>query len=61
MDKKVAEKGLVDNKAKRVSILVMNPNNGEILAMVSYPGYDNNKLANGVDSEYYANKTITNR
>ncbi len=28
--------------------------NGEVLACVSYPGYDNNKLANKIDSEYYA-------
>ena len=25
-----------------------------MLALVSYPGYDNNRLANGVDAEYYA-------
>ena len=36
---KVAEKGLVDNKAKRVSILIMNPQNGEILAMVNKPDF----------------------
>ena len=29
-------------------------NTGEVLALVSYPGYDINKLANGVDSAYYA-------
>ena len=39
---KVAEKGLVDNKAKRVSILIMNPQNGEILAMVNEPDFDPN-------------------
>lgn len=39
---KVAEKGLVDNQAKRVSIMVMNPNNGEILAMVNKPDFDPN-------------------
>ena len=27
---------------------------GEVLALVSYPSYDNNKLANSIDSEYYA-------
>lgn len=27
---------------------------GEVLAMVTYPGYDNNKMANSVDAEYYA-------
>ena len=29
-------------------------NTGDVLAMVSYPGYDNNKMANSVDPEYYA-------
>jgi len=28
--------------------------NGEVLALVSYPSYDNNKLANSIDAEYYA-------
>jgi penicillin-binding protein 2 len=33
---------------------VTDVNTGEVLALVSYPGYDINKLANGVDAEYYA-------
>lgn len=36
------------------SCVITNPNTGEILAAVSYPGYDNNRLANTVDSEYYS-------
>ena len=36
------------------SMVVTDVNNGDVLALVSYPGYDNNKMANGVDSEYYA-------
>lgn len=35
------------------SIVVTDVNNGNVLAMVTYPGYDNNKLANKVDSDYY--------
>ncbi len=46
---KVAEKGLVDNKAKRVSIMVMNPNNGEILAMVNKPDFDPNNAFDGFE------------
>ncbi len=46
---KVAEKGLVDNKAKRVSILVMNPQNGEILAMVNEPDFDPNNPFDGYE------------
>ena len=36
------------------SCVVVDPNTGEVLALVSYPSYDNNKLANGIDAEYYA-------
>ena len=36
------------------SCVLTDEKTGEILAMVSYPGYDSNKLANGVDSEYFA-------
>lgn len=35
------------------SSVVTNPNNGEVLAMVTYPGYDDNKMANSVDAEYF--------
>lgn len=37
-----AEKALTTNKAKSVTITVMNPKNGEILAMVNKPDYDPN-------------------
>ena len=46
---KVAEKGLVDNQAKIVSIMVMNPNNGEILAMVNKPDFDPNNPFDGFE------------
>jgi len=36
------------------SSIITDVNTGEIKALVSYPGYDNNRLANGVDAEYYA-------
>ena len=36
------------------SIVITDVNTGEVRALVSYPSYDNNKLANGIDSEYYA-------
>ena len=35
------------------SAVVTNPNNGEVLACVTYPGYDNNRLANTMDAAYY--------
>ncbi len=36
------------------SVVITDVNTGEVLALVSYPGYDNNKLANSIDAEYYA-------
>ena len=36
------------------SVIITDPDTGEVKAMVSYPSYDNNKLANGIDSSYYA-------
>jgi penicillin-binding protein 2 len=34
--------------------IVMNPQTGEILAMVSLPTYDNNRFASGISAEEYA-------
>ncbi len=36
------------------STVILDTKTGEVLACVTYPGYDNNKLANSVDSEYYS-------
>ena len=35
------------------SCVLMNPKDGSILACVSYPGYDTNKLSNSENSNYY--------
>ena len=35
------------------SVVITNTQ-GEVLALVSYPSYDNNRLANNIDSDYYA-------
>ena len=36
------------------STVITDVNTGEVKALVSYPGYDNNRLANTVDADYYA-------
>ncbi|MCR5415329.1 MAG: peptidoglycan glycosyltransferase [Pseudobutyrivibrio sp.] len=41
------------------STVMIDTNTGEVLAMVTYPGYDNNKLANTVDSDYYSYLTTS--
>ena len=46
----VAKEGLETHKAKRVSITIMNPNNGEILAMANAPGHDPNNPYEGYEN-----------
>ncbi len=36
------------------SMVITDVNTGDVLALVSYPGYDNNMMANGVNAAYYA-------
>ena len=42
------------------SIVVTDTDSGKVLACVSYPGYDNNRLANAMDSSYYK-KLVTDQ
>ncbi len=35
------------------TVILTDVNTGDVLACVSYPGYDNNRLANEMDEEYY--------
>lgn len=42
------------------SCVITDIKTGEIKALVSYPGFDNNRLANGVDAAYYAALTEDN-
>lgn len=34
-------------------VIAMDPRNGEVLAMVSYPTYDNTRFARAIDADYY--------
>lgn len=36
------------------SIVIVDVKSGDVLALVSYPGYDNNMMANSVDAGYFA-------
>ena len=36
------------------AVVITDVKTGDVLAMVTYPGYDNNKLANTIDAKYWA-------
>lgn len=62
---KAADTALKDNKAKGVSIMVMNPKNGEVLAMVSKPDYTPNSPRQGAKTNdelfnMWKNRPVTN-
>lgn len=42
------------------SVVIADVHTGEVLALVTYPGYDNNKMANSIDSDYW-NKLLTDK
>lgn len=42
------------------SVVITDPNSGQVLACASYPGYDNNRLANTMDVSYY-NKLLSDQ
>jgi len=41
--------------SKRAAAVVMNPQNGELLALISLPGFDNNDFSGGIKQEAYNN------
>jgi penicillin-binding protein 2 len=57
-EQKLAEKalmwGLKKAGLKRGAMVVMNPQTGEVLAMVSYPTYDANQFARGISNAEFA-------
>jgi stage V sporulation protein D (sporulation-specific penicillin-binding protein) len=62
---KIAEEALKTNKAKSVSITVMDPKTGEVLAMVNKPDYNPNKPNEGAQSseqiqEIWKNRALSN-
>ncbi len=40
-------------EVEQAAVVVLNPNTGEILAMVSYPTFDNNRFSTEVPVDYY--------
>ncbi|MDD6381054.1 MAG: penicillin-binding transpeptidase domain-containing protein [Lachnospiraceae bacterium] len=46
--------GMLGLEPSNGSSVITDVRTGKILALVSYPGYDNNRLANNVDNDYYS-------
>jgi penicillin-binding protein 2 len=51
---KALQWGMKEAGLKRGVVIVMNPQTGEILALVSLPTYDNNAFARGITTKAYA-------
>jgi len=49
----VLEEALSKLDKKRGSVIALDPNTGEVLAMVSLPAFDNNLFARGISSDEY--------
>ncbi len=52
---KILDKALKTSRAKQAAAIALDPRNGNILAMVSLPSYDNNLFATGISVEDYTN------
>jgi len=50
----ILAKTLKKLKLNRAVAIILNPNNGEILAMVSLPSYNNNVFARGINQKEYS-------
>ncbi len=46
-------KYLGEDRMTKGAVIAMNPKTGEILALVSYPTYENNRMAKIIPSDYY--------
>ncbi|MFA5644649.1 MAG: penicillin-binding protein 2 [Patescibacteria group bacterium] len=51
----ILKKYLSQNKMERASIVALNPNNGEVLTLISWPAYDNNIFSKTISQADYSN------
>ncbi len=42
------------SNSRKASVVVIDPNNGEVLSMVSLPSFDSNDFSGGIDTENYS-------
>ena len=63
----IVAKKLKELNKDRASAIVLNPRNGEVLALVSYPGFDGNDFSGGISKDKYneylnnSNRPLFNR
>lgn len=57
---KVTEEWMKKTKTTKAAVIIMDPNNGDILALVSLPAYDNNIFAQGISQKEY-DKFLNNK
>ncbi len=50
---KITKSYLQKDNLRRATVVVMNPNNGEIMSLLSLPAYNNNLFAQGISQEKY--------
>ncbi len=48
------EKSILNVGAKKGAVVVMDPRTGAVLALISYPSYDNNLFSKGISQEDYS-------
>lgn len=53
MNNKLLTPGTLGIAPSSGAAVLEDPNNGQLLALVSYPGYDTNKLSGNMDVDYY--------
>ncbi|MCI5863383.1 MAG: penicillin-binding protein [Lachnospiraceae bacterium] len=53
MNNKLLTPGTLGIAPSSSAAVLEDPNNGQLLALVSYPGYDTNKLSGNMDVDYY--------
>jgi penicillin-binding protein 2 len=49
----IIQNTLIENEKEKGSAIVINPNNGEILGLVSLPSFNSNDFSGGIDYETY--------
>jgi cell division protein FtsI/penicillin-binding protein 2 len=54
----ILKKGVIDQQAKSGTVVLMDPNNGAILAMANYPDYNPNEYWKTSEGWIYRNKAI---